>query len=145
MNHTQKKEFLLQYRERVRKLARIEMEMKEIRMMRTSVSVKLDGMPRGKGGHSDLSSYVAELDRLERELETERYRRIKTYTEIRKCIEKIENENEKDILFYRYIKGMDWIDIAEEMMYSERQVMRYHGKALEDLILPENEDVSECQ
>lgn len=140
-----KREYLLQYGKRRQKIARIKSEIAEIREMRCSISVKLDGMPRGKGGHSDLSGYAAKLDQFERELMTEYYRRIKVYTNIKNCIEALSDETEREVLFYRYIKGMDWADIAEELTYSERQIMRYHGKALENLKLPENERVSECQ
>lgn len=83
------------------------------------------------------------LDSLERELIEERYQRIVTYIDISKRIKRLKSENEKDVLFYRYIKGMEWYEIAEEMKYSERQVHRYHGKALAHIDVPK--DVIECQ
>ena len=113
--------------------------------MRSSMSMNNDGMPHGSG-QSDLSSYAAELDRLERKLKDERYNRIMEYKDIAGRIKRIKSENEKDVLFYRYIKGMDWWEIADKMKFSERQIYRFHGKALAHLKLPEKvEDVSECQ
>jgi DNA-directed RNA polymerase specialized sigma subunit len=98
--------------------------------MKTSISVgSNDGMPRGSG-QSDLSSYAATLDKLERDLVYERYNRINLYMDIGKRIESLPNSNERDVLFFRYIKGLDWYEIAEKMNYSERWIHKIHGKAL---------------
>ena len=141
----QKKEYLRGYRSHVRRINRIESELAELRAMRASMSVNNDGMPHGSG-QGDLSSYAAELDRLERELIEERYDRIVTYKDIARRIKSLKSENEKDVLFYRYITGLDWWEIAEKMSFSERQIYRIHGKALVHFELPEKvEDVSECQ
>ena len=140
-----KKEYLRGYRTHVRRISRIESELAELRSIRSSISMNNDGMPHGSG-KSDLSSYAAELDELERNLKEERYNRYKDFKEIARRIKRIKSENEKDVLFYRYIKGMDWWEIAEKMKFSERQIYRFHGKALAHLKLPEKvEDVSECQ
>lgn len=130
-----KKEYLRSYRVHVRRIARIEEELAELRLMRESISVNNDGMPHGTG-KGDLSGYAAELDRLEQELLEERYRRILTYKDIARRIKKIKSENEKDVMFYRYIKGMDWWEIAERMHYSERWIYKLHGNALAHFELP---------
>lgn len=137
-----KKRFLKSYLESVRRLNRIQAELAEVRSMRASISVSHDGMPHG-GGQGDLSGYVAELDGLERELMKERYNRIRLYKDIAERIKAVKNSYEQDVLFYRYIKGLDWWEIAEKMQYSERQIHRFHGKALARFELPK--DVSECQ
>lgn len=141
----QKKEYLKGYRGHVRRINRIETELAELRAMRSSMSVNNDGMPHGSG-QSDLSGYAAELDRLERSLIKERYERIKTYKDIAVRIKRLKSENEKDVLFYRYIAGLAWWEIAEKMSFSERQIFRIHGKALVHFRLPKDfKDVSECQ
>ena len=144
-----KKEYLRSYLVHVRRIRRINAEIEELRTMKMSPSVKEnDGMPHGSGGQGDLSSYAANLDEMIQELINERYWRIKTYQQIARQIKRLRSENEKDVLFYRYIKGLDWWDIAEKMRYSERQVHRFHGKALIHFELPRNEiqkDVIECQ
>ena len=141
----QKKEYLKGYRGHVRRINRIETELAELRAMRSSMSVNNDGMPHGSG-QSDLSGYAAELDRLERSLIKERYERIRTYKDIAIRIKKLKSENEKDVLFYRYIAGLAWWEIAEKMSFSERQIFRIHGKALVHFRLPKDfKDVSEGQ
>ena len=137
-----KKEYLRKYRTHVRRIHRINAEIAELRSMKLSPSLNNDGMPHGSS-QSDLSGYAAELDSMVQELIDERYYRIKDYQEIVGRIKKLKSENEKDVLFYRYIRGMDWWEIAEKMKFSERQIFRIHGKALANFKIPK--DVSECQ
>ena len=136
------KEYLRKYRTHVRRIHRINAEISELRSMKLSPSLNNDGMPHGSS-QSDLSGYAAELDSMVQELIDERYHRIKDYQEIVGRIKKLKSENEKDVLFYRYIRGMDWWEIAEKMKFSERQIFRIHGKALANFQIPK--DVSECQ
>lgn len=130
-----KKEYLREYRQHIRKIRRIEAELMELREMRSSVSVNNDGMPHG-AGQRDLSGYVAELDQLERDLRHERHKRVIAYKDIANRIRGLHSENEKDVIFYRYIKGLEWWEIAEKMNYSERWILKLHGKALAHFELP---------
>lgn len=139
-----KKEYLRSYRQHVRRIHRINAEIAELRSMKLHPSMKPDdGMPHGSGGQGDLSGYAAELDEMIRDLIEERYLRIKTYQQIVRQIKRMKSRNESDVLFYRYIKAMDWWDIAELMGFSERQIYRIHGKALVHFEIPK--DVSEWQ
>lgn len=130
-----KKKYLKEYRGHVRRINRIEEELAELREMKMSISVNNDGMPHGSG-QSDMSGYAAKLDQLERNLNGEKNQRLADYTEILDRIMELSSENERDVLFYRYIKGFTWWDIAEKMDYSERWVLQIHGKALAHLKLP---------
>lgn len=130
-----KKEYLRSYRRHVRRIERIESELAELRVMRATMSVNNDGMPHGSG-QADLSGYAAELDDLERKLIKERYERIITYQDIAGRVKKLKSENEKDVMFYRYIAGLAWWEIAEKMNYSERWVHKIHGRALAHFELP---------
>ena len=139
-----KKEYLRSYRYHVRRIHRINAEIAELREMKLHPSMKPDdGMPHGSGGQGDLSGYAAELDEMINELIEERYQRINTYLGIVRQIKRMKSRNESDVLFYRYIKGLDWWEIAEKMKFSERQIYRFHGKALTHFEIPK--DVSECQ
>lgn len=144
--NAKKKEYLYGYRSHVRRISRIEAELEEIRSMKTSPSVNNDGMPHGSS-QSDLSDYASNLDELESELLKERHQRILTYKDISERIKHLRSENEKDVMFYRYIKGLEWWEIAERMKFSERQVFRFHGRALAHINIPAEilKDVSECQ
>ena len=133
----EKKEYLKQYQKHVRRIHRINSEIAELRSMKISPSVVNDGMPHGSN-QSDMSGYAAELDRMIRELIEERYKRIKVYQEIVNSIKRLKSENEKDVLFYRYIRGLDWWEIAEKMRYGERHIYKIHGKALTNFMVPKD-------
>lgn len=131
-----KKEYLNQYRAHVKRLIRIESELEEIRLMKCNPSMNNDGMPHGNS-NNDLSGYAAILDEKENELSREKYLRIKSYVEINKQIDLLEDEKERDLLYYRYIKGWAWWKVAEKLDCSERWVYKKHGQALKNFNLPE--------
>lgn len=126
-----KKEYLWGYQKTKRQLERLEEELAELRLDKMCPSVIQDGMPHASGS-GDLSGYAARVDALERKILKARYKRIQKFKEIRDRIERLEDENEKDVLVYRYIRGMKWEDIAVKTGYSWKQVHRFHSNALED-------------
>lgn len=126
-----KKEYLLGFQKISRQLARLENELAEIRLNKYCPSCISDGMPH-TSGCSDLSSYMAKVDELEKKILKKRYKRLQKQQEIRNRIEKMEDENEKDVLTYRYLRGMKWEDIAVKMNIGYRHILRIHGKALEN-------------
>ena len=142
IENNKKKEYLLKYRRHGRKIRRIESEIEEIRSMKLYPSIDNDGMPHG-ADLNDLSNYAAELTDKEDKLYQEGVEHVKAYKEITYEINQLKDENERDVLFYYYIKGFTWWEIAKEMGYSERQIHRFHGNALKNLQIPK--DVSECQ
>ena len=104
----QKKEYLRSYKDHVRRVNRISEEIKELReMMMSTKAINYDGMPHGSGGQGDLSGEVARIQGLIDELKRERELRIMTYQDIARRIKKLRSRNEDDVLFYRYIKGME--------------------------------------
>ena len=132
-----KKEYLRSYQYHVRRIHRINAEIAELREMKLHPSMKPDdGMPHGSGGQGDLSGYAAELDEMIRQLQRERYLRIKTYQAIARQIKHMKSWNESDVLFYRYISGLGWWEIAEKMGFSERWIYKLHGKALAHFEIP---------
>ncbi len=136
-----KKEYLWGYRKHGKKISRISSEIEEIRSMLLYPALKNDGIPHGSN-QSDLSDYAAKLTEKEEALYLEGVEQVKAHKDIDYRINQLENEDERDVLFYRYIKGKRWWEIAELMGYSERHITRIHGNALEHLELPK--DVLEC-
>lgn len=51
--------------------------------------------------------------------------------EIEKTIQLIPKDQERELLKLRYIDGLGWDEIAEQLYYSSRNVYRLHRKALE--------------
>lgn len=126
-----KKEYLKSYEKAVRQVQRSELIIMEIRLNKLCPSVVVDDMPHA-ASQNDLSGYAALLDQEERKYMKYRYRRVKLCKEIKDKIERLVNEDEKDILTYRYIKLMKWEDICVRMEYSWQHIHRIHGKALDN-------------
>ena len=128
-----KKLFLKSYLRDKQAVRRIEAQLAELRLSKLSPGMSMgDGMPHGSDMR-DLSDYTAKVDELERELIRKRFDRIQSFRKVQAAIEEIEDETEKDLLTYRYLKGMKWEEIAVEMGYSWRAVHKIHSRALEHL------------
>lgn len=127
-----KKTYLRAYRKHGKRIKRIESEIEEIRNMKMYPSSNNDGMPHGSN-QSDLSSYAADLQEREDELYQEGVKQVQTYKDIEYRINKLENQDERDVMFYKYIKGFTWWQIAQLMEYSESWIYELHGRALKNI------------
>lgn len=130
--NNRKKKYLREYRKHGKRISRIEAEIEEIRSMRMYPSMNNDGMPHGSN-QNDLSSYVAILRDKEEELYQEGVKQVQTYKDIAYKIGEIDDQDERDVLFYRYMKGFDWWKIAQIMDYSESWIYELHGNALKKI------------
>ncbi len=126
-----KKQFLWSYQKAKREVWRLEEQLAELRLNKLSPSVINDGMPHGTDQH-DLSDYAAKLDEIEQEITAARYRRICAFQDVQRQIEVMEDEREKELLTYRYLRGLKWEEVAVKMGYSWKQTHRIHAKALEN-------------
>ena len=131
-DNEKKKEFLMSYQKEKRRVRRLEEQLEELRRNKMSPSVTNDGMPHGTD-KKDLSDYAVKVDEIEQELVTARYNRICAFQEVQRRIESMEDEREKDLLTYRYLKGLKWEEVCVRMDYKWRQVHRIHAKALKNL------------
>lgn len=132
----EKKKYLRGYRKHSKRIKRIEAEIEEIRSMKMYPSMKSDGMPKGSCSNDAMPNYAAELQEKEDELYREGVEQVKTYKEISHKINQLEIEDEKDVLFYRYIKGLEFWEIAQNMDYSESWIHELHGRALKKIQNP---------
>ena len=128
-----KKEFLMSYQVAKRDVIRLETQLMELKVNKLSPSCNIgDGMPHSTDIR-DLSDYAAKIDEIEQDLISARYKRICLFQEVQRRIETMENEREKDLLTYRYIRGMKWEEICVVMNYKWRQIHRIHSSALANI------------
>lgn len=80
--------------------------------------------------HGHDKKYVSALNALNQKIVYFRYQKVKVCTNLYEKIEALEDEQEKRLLKYRYIRGYRWEDIADKMGYSVRQVYNIHNKAM---------------
>ena len=60
--------------------------------------------------------------------------------QVQKAIRSVKDQTLETLLEYRYIDGLTWEDLAEKMHYSYQWVCKLHGKALECIVLPEEDE-----
>ena len=128
----EKKKYLRGYKKHCRKIELINAKIEELQRLKRNPSVRNDGMPRGSN-QSDLSDYAAQLDTLEDELYNEGVAEVKIYKDITCRIDELEDEDEREVLYYRYIKDKEWWEIAKTMGFSESWIYELHGRALKNL------------
>lgn len=70
---------------------------------------------------------------LEEEIKDLKVKRDKAIFEVRKIINKLEDENLVKLLELRYVDCMKWGDIAEIMGYSDKHIFYIRNKALKKI------------
>ena len=116
----------------------LEEELEELRASKMFPSMGCDGMPHGSGG-GDMSDYIIKLDTVMSKLIKARYDRIESYSDIFTDIERMEDEQEKEMLSYRYLKGYNWEKICDEKGYGWAQMHRIHARALKNFKIGKHE------
>ena len=84
--------------------------------------------------HGYDEKYVAALNELKQKVIYYRYQKVKSCSVLYDKIEALEDEQEKRILKYRYIRGYRWEEIADKMGYSIRQIFNIHSKSIHNII-----------
>lgn len=130
-NNDLKKAYLQSYIPSINAAKRIEEEIEQLRLDKMMPSVIMDDMPHAHN-KTDLSDYMAKLDELINKLIAARYKRIDLYAEIFADIEKMENETEREVLTYRYLRRYSWEKICVHMGYQWAQIHRIHANALKN-------------
>lgn len=90
------------------------------------------------GGPHDWTDTVARIVGLEAEINADINRLIDLKQEIKAAIEAVDNPTYRQLLELRYLCGMSWQRIADEMHYDRKSVWRIHGRALNAIELPES-------
>lgn len=111
-------------------------EIKELRALATKMSPSLSGESHSKGTISDrVGRTVAKIADLESEVNDEIDRLVELKTEIRAMVSSLGDVLLRNLLERRYILGMGWEKIAEEMGYTPRHITRLHNQAIARLQL----------
>lgn len=119
------KEYLMQYREAMRRTQAITAHLAELR----AVCEQL----RTEDGHRiALDKAVAELVDAEAKTAAEVDRLTVLEAEIIGAIDRVP-EPYRTLLYERYINGKTWEQVAVDMHYSYRGVTKMHGRALQTL------------
>lgn len=90
----------------------------------------LSGMPHGGDSEDKTQVAVEKIIETEHEIDAEIDSLVKTRAEIESAIGSLSDEVLKELMEHRYIDDEKWEEIAVEMHYDYRYVLKLHGKAL---------------
>ena len=126
------KEYLLQYQHIQREIEDIDRRMAQVRLKYAAPSaINYSDMPKAHNSNHDLSDYVAKMDELT-DYMISKYTRLRGIEiDIYMRVDRMENQQERELLRYRYIDGMTWTQVAGAMLTTERNVYFIHGRALQ--------------
>lgn len=124
------KEYLESYRLIQTRINVLIAEIERLRAEAESVSINLDGMPKGQSSMDKISRLVAEIADYESTLSDELsglyIRRMRIITQLGK----LKSHKHQLLLQKRYIECKSWEHIAVEMGITYRHCLRLHGSAL---------------
>lgn len=127
----QKKEYLEGYINSKNGEALIKDQIQQLRLDTMFPTLQGDGMPRGSS-QKDLSDYTAKIESLMEELEKEWVESVIRYERIRKAINKMNDEQEKEALTRYYLLRENNKAIQRKMGVSKAKLYRIYDSALEN-------------
>ena len=127
----QKKEYLKGYINSKNREALIKDQIQQLRLDTMFPALQGDGTPRGSS-QKDLSDYTAKIESLMEELEKEWVESVIRYERIRKAINKMNDEQEKEALTRYYLLRENNKAIQRKMGVSKAKLYRIYDSALEN-------------
>lgn len=94
------------------------------------------GAARQGGDNAEYNLVIKCID-LEEQIRREMADMVVLMQRIHDTIEAVEKNDHRLILRCRYILFLSWEETAQRMNYSEAQVRRLHGPALQSVVVPE--------
>ena len=108
-------------------------ELAQYRSMACSVSaVKNDERVQSSPSHDTMDKIVSKIEQMENEIDMLVDRYIDNKRKIISQIDSMSDEMTYQILFSRYVEQKTFEKMAIEMNYCYKQIIRRHGKALQE-------------
>ncbi len=125
------KEYLQQAYNAAKKIERMKNDIRRLEEAATMCGSSLTGMPRSPSGEkSRLESIACKIADKQQALRIQLIVLREHQSEIMLFLTELQDEDSKNLLELRYVKGKDWRDIMSEMGFSERHTFRLHDQAV---------------
>lgn len=133
LTYEQKIEWLKSYRALDGKIESMTEQLQVWNARATKITATISQEPKAAGSGDQLQRCIDQICELQTEIAQEMDKLRKRKQEIDTAIHGLNEKSYQDILWYRYIQGMTFEEIAIKMNYSWRQVCRKHKNAVEKL------------
>ena len=124
------KEYLLQYREAMRRVQAITEHLSELRAIAERITPNYSSSGGNHQAGDKIGSAVAKIVDAEVKTTAEIDQLTALEAEIISVIDRVQ-EPYRTLLYERYVNGLTFERIAVRMNYSWRQIIRLHGQALQ--------------
>ena len=126
------KEYLQRYKDTQREIEDLDYRMAQLRLKYAAPSaINYSDMPKAHNTEHDLSDYMAKMDEMTNYM-ISKYTRLRGIeVDIYLRLDRIEKQEERELLRFRYIDNMTWEQIASRMGFDVRHIYRIHGCALQ--------------
>lgn len=105
-------------------------ELYSLKLMATSISSPVISEKVQSGGENNAMRIIDKIVDLQNEINLEIDKLVDLKSQIRDEIKQVNDPVERILLTERYINNKSWMEIANMMHYTERQVHNIHGKSL---------------
>lgn len=130
--HSEKKEFLWSYAEKIKHVKRLACQLEECRMAGVLPSKPNDGMPHGSG-KGDLSGHIGRILELDGKLRAARVEAVQAQADILYATSLLMDKQEREVLQWRYVELLQWGEVAERLDASIKRAQNIHGQALKNV------------
>jgi ferritin-like metal-binding protein YciE len=133
MTNQEKKRYLQRYTKLKNAIDQKLSEYEQLRALCERATTTITGMPpSGRNSREDAYVRMIEMgDKINDEID----RYVDMRGEIEAAISTVEDITLQTLLRYRYLEGFTWEKVAVELNYCWRQIIRLHGRALQDIKL----------
>lgn len=112
--------------------------LRELAASTSSPRLDIDKVQTSRMNEAPFVKALIKVMDLEAKINAEIMLFISLKEQILEVISKLESVDEQMVLRYRYLKSMTWEEIGKELHASRMTIIRWHGNALDHLVLPEN-------
>ena len=112
-------------------------ELKSAACSLPAVTIRKDKIQTSTDGDAPFVKALIRVEEMEEKINKEIDRLADLKEEIMGVIGQVDSEELQMILIYRYLEGLTWEEIGD-LIYADRStVKRWHRKAIEQIVLPE--------
>lgn len=126
------KTFLKRYRSALFRQQSLIRSLNALRDRQTNCTVKLNAIQVQSGGFvmDRMAEEVVRAMELEDQILEQEREAAKVLSDVLKAIASVPDETQKAVLTMRYVEGLRWEQIQEQLHYEQTQVFVLHGRGL---------------
>ena len=116
-------------------------ELKSAACSLPAVTIRKDKVQTSANGDAPFVKALIRVEEMEEKINREIDMLVDLKDEIMEVIGQVDSEELQMVLIYRYMEGMTWDEIGELFHADKSTIKRWHWKAIEQIVLPEERNI----